>query len=54
MKILESTVLGIVKPAYQGVVETTEKMKNPIEKTFNEKKEDIIKVYVQIKEKLTG
>ncbi|XP_046850342.1 PH domain-containing protein DDB_G0267786-like [Xenia sp. Carnegie-2017] len=53
VKILESTVLGIVKPAYQGLVETTEKMKNPIEKTFNEKKEDIIKVYVQIKEKLT-
>lgn len=54
MKVLDRIIIRIVKPAYKGLAATVEKMKPPIEKTFDEKKDDIIKVYKQMKEKLMG
>ena len=54
MKVLDSMVLAIVVPAYKTLVETTEKMKVPLEKTFNEKKDDIVDAQKKITEQLAG
>ena len=52
--MLDSMVLAIVVPAYKTLVETTEKMKAPLEKTFNEKKDDIVDAQKKITEQLAG
>ena len=54
MKILDSMVLALVVPAYKGLVETTEKMKEPLEKTFNEMKDEIVSVQKKISAQLIG
>ena len=52
--MLDSMVLALVVPAYKTLVETTDKMKAPLEKTFNEKKDDIVDVQKKIVEQLAG
>jgi hypothetical protein len=54
MKMLDSMVLALAVPAYKGLVETTEKLKAPMEKTFEEKKDDIYDVQRKITEQLAG
>ena len=52
--MLDSMVLALVVPAYKTLVETTDKMKAPLEKIFNEKKDDIVDVQKKIVEQLAG
>ena len=52
--MLDSMVLALVVPAYKGLVETTEKMKEPLETTFNEKKDEIVAVQKKIIVQITG
>ena len=47
-------LLPMVAVAYNGLVETTEKMKEPFDKIFDEKKEDVAEVQKKIVEKLAG
>ena len=54
MKALDSIVLAMVIPGYKGVVDSTQTMKTPLEKTINEKKEDVVNVQKKITEQLSG
>ena len=44
MKMLDSMVHAMVVPAYKGLVAGTEKLKEPMEQTFDEKKDEIYEV----------
>ncbi|KXJ29525.1 PH domain-containing protein [Exaiptasia diaphana] len=58
IKSLDSLVMAMVIPSYKGQVETTSKMKTPLEDIIMEKKDDIIdaqnKITSQLSEKLDG
>ena len=51
---MDSMVITLVNPAYKGLVETTEKMKEPVEKMFDEKKDEIAKVQKKITAQIGG
>ena len=44
MKTLDSMVHAMVVPAYKALVAGTEKLKEPMEQTFDEKKDEIYEV----------
>ena len=54
MKALDSIVLAMVIPGYKGVVDSTQTMKTPLEKTINEKKDEIVSVQKKMTEQLSG